>query len=132
VVVAAGLLAGCGGSSPPPAVDVSGTWVGNVDSTDGMGQPVYGGYEATFRLTQTAGSVTGSYSGAGAVGGTVVGGVSGNHFVATIQPRECAGQLNLSALVSEPAAGAATMDVTYQGTTVCSGARVDRGTLTRQ
>ena len=75
VLVIAG---GCEPQPPAPAIDVTGTWVGTVDSTDGPPgfNPVFGSYTLSLDLVQAGSSVTGTFRSVGAFDGTIVGTVT--------------------------------------------------------
>jgi hypothetical protein len=120
--LALALAAGCGTQAVPPAVDVTGTWVGSVDSTDGPPSfdPVFGTYTLTLILVQHGSNVTGTLG--GAFSGTLSGSVSGDRAVLVVNVAPCGGPGNLAATVSltgtvqNPGSANPAMSVTYQGT----------------
>ena len=115
---------GCGSQANPPAVDVTGTWVGNVDSTDGPPgfNPVFGNYTLTLDLVQTGPSVTGTFRSDGAFNGTIVGTVTDDRAVLTVSVPPCGGQGNspetvqLMGTVQDSGSAFVLMDIAYQGT----------------
>ena len=130
----------CGGTTlAPPGVDVTGRWVGSVDSTSGPPSfdPVFGTYTMTLQLTQSGANVTGTMTSDGSLGGQVAGGVSGRRIDLRITVAPCGGPTNrpglfaLTGNVREDAAVPATMDVTYQGT-ACEVADYGSGTLNKR
>lgn len=124
-------MAACGGggssaSAPtnqPPAVDVTGTWRGNVNSS------VTGTVTATLSLTQNGASVTGNYSTPAGQLGTIVGAVSGYNLSGTITPTQqgCTGSLSATGMVSGN-----SMSFSYNGSTSCGGPETGTGNLTKQ
>jgi hypothetical protein len=135
VAVSCLLLASCGGddgsSAPPPSVDVTGTWAGNITS-------IVGTQAATLNVVQTGANVTGNYSspGPGAIG-TVSGMVSGNalNFSLAITQPGCTGSFYGTGTVTTPSVGQPTMSFQFSGTMTCLGvtrAQSGNGTLTKQ
>jgi|MudIll2142460700_1097286.scaffolds.fasta_scaffold549059_2 hypothetical protein len=131
-------VAGCGQESIPPAVDVTGTWVGSIESTTGPPgyDPNLGQYTMTLVLTQSGANVTGTVSSDSAYKGTLAGAVAGSRLQAklTVNPCGGAGQpvgtLNLSGVVA--ATGTIiTMQVDYMGD-ACGVVDYGAGTLTKQ
>jgi hypothetical protein len=127
----------CGTDSPPPSVDVSGTWTGDVESTAGPPgfEPVFGTYRMTLILLQDGAHVTGTLSSDSAFSGTVAGGVSGDRVTLAVAVAPCGGPGNQAATVSltgtvrNPGAAVPVLDVAYQGTP-CGVADYGTGTLT--
>jgi hypothetical protein len=122
VGLALAMATGCGTESPPPTVDVTGTWVGPVDSNTGPPgfDPVFGTYTLTLELVQDGSRVTGTL--VGAFSGTVAGGVSGDRASLTVAVAPCGGPGNsaatvvLSATVQNTFSGVPLMNIAYQGT----------------
>ena len=120
--VALAMAAGCGTESPPPTVDVTGTWVGSVDSNTGPPgfDPVFGTYTLTLELVQDGSHVTGTL--VGAFSGTIAGGVSGDRANLTVTVAPCGGPgnsvatVNLTGTVQNTFSGISVMSIKYQGT----------------
>ena len=137
--LALALSAGCGTQAPAPTVDVTGTWVGDIDSNAGPPgfEPVFGTYSLTLQLVQTGSAVTGTFNSVGAFSGTVQGGVSGDRAILYVTVAPCGGPGNstarvaLTGTVTNPGAATLLMDVAYQGTP-CGVADYGTGTLRRQ
>jgi len=118
------LATGCGTSSPAPAVDVTGTWVGEIDSNAGPPgfEPVFGTYALTLRLVQAGSTVTGTFESVNAFSGTVTGGVSGDRATLQVNVTPCGGPapgpatVALIGTIRNPGAAAPILDVSYQGT----------------
>jgi len=131
--------AGCGTQAPAPTVDVTGTWVGSIDSNAGPPgfEPVFGTYSLTLQLLQTGSGVTGTFDSVGAFSGTVQGGVSGDRATLAVTVAPCGGpgnstgRVTLTGTVTNPGAATLLMDVAYQGTP-CGVADYGTGTLRRQ
>ena len=87
------LAGGCEPQPPAPAIDVTGTWVGTVDSTDGPPgfNPVFGSYALSLDLVQAGSSVTGTFRSVGAFDGTIVGTVTDDRAVLTVIVSPCGG-----------------------------------------
>ncbi len=130
------LAAGCGVDAAPPAVDVTGTWSGPVESNAGPPgyEPVFGTYRMTLALAQTGSSVTGTLASDTAFSGSVAGGVSGSTLTLRVGVAPCgppggaAGTVTLDGTVSTGSPG--TMNVTYVGTP-CGVEDHGQGVLTR-
>jgi hypothetical protein len=137
--LALALSAGCGTQAPAPTVDVTGTWVGDIDSNAGPPgfEPVFGTFSLTLRLVQTGSGVTGTFNSVGAFSGTVQGGVSGDRATLYVAVAPCGGpgnstaRVTLTGTVTNPGAVTLLMDVAYQGTP-CGVADFGTGTLRRQ
>ena len=120
--LALALATGCGTESPPPTVDVTGTWVGSVDSTSGPPSfdPVFGTYTLTLELVQDGSHVTGTL--AGAFSGTIAGGVSGDRANLAVTVAPCGGPGNpvatviLTGTMQNTTSGIPLMSIAYQGT----------------
>jgi hypothetical protein len=127
----------CGTQAPPPGVDVTGTWVGPIESTAGPPgfEPVFGTYTLTLHLVQAGSGVTGSFA-SNAFSGTITGGVSGDRAILTVAVAPCGGPagpprtVSLTGTVRNIGLAAEAMDVTYQGTP-CGVADYGAGTLLR-
>jgi hypothetical protein len=121
-LAAAALAAGCGVDAAPPAVDVTGTWSGPVESNAGPPgyEPVFGTYRMTLVLTQTGSSVTGTLASDAAFSGSVAGGVSGNTLTLRVGVAPCGppgGSSGTVTLTGTVAAGPPDrMSVSYLGT----------------
>jgi hypothetical protein len=121
LVLALVMATGCGTESPPPAVDVTGTWVGSVDSNTGPPgfAPVFGTYTLTLQLVQDGSHVTGALI--GAFSGTIAGGVSGDRANLTVTVAPCGGPgnlattVNLTGTVQNTFSGIPLMNITYEG-----------------
>jgi hypothetical protein len=127
----------CGGSSSPPAVDVTGRWVGSVESNAGPPgyEPVFGTYTMTLDLVQSGSSVTGPMTTDVQLRGMAAGGVSGLRVDLRITVPPCGGpgpinQSGSLSLVGTISADGRTMSVQYEGT-ACEQADYGRGVLTR-
>jgi hypothetical protein len=137
--LALAISAGCGAQAPAPTVDVTGTWVGSIDSNAGPPgfEPVFGTYTLTLQLVQTGSGVTGTFDSVGAFSGTVQGGVSGDRATLYVSVAPCggpgnsAGRVVLTGTVQNPGSAVLLMGVTYQGTP-CGVADYGTGTLRRQ
>jgi hypothetical protein len=135
VAVALGSSA-CGGGSgaEPPAVDLTGTWVGEITSTTGPPgyDPNFGTYQMTLELNQSGATVTGTFHADISLSGTVSGWVAGRRTQLSLQFAPCSafspGPVKLTGTVSDPGT---TMAVQYEGTP-CGSVDVGTGTLTRQ
>ena len=120
--LALAVATGCATEAPQPTVDVTGTWVGSVDSTSGPPSfnPVFGTYTLTLELVQDESHVTGTL--AGAFSGTIAGGVSGDRANLTVTVAPCGGPGNsvatvvLTGTVQEAPSGIPLMTIAYQGT----------------
>ncbi len=135
-LAAAALAAGCGVDAAPPAVDVTGTWSGPIESNAGPPgyEPVFGTYRMTLALAQTGSSVTGTLASDGAFSGSVAGGVSGNTLTLGIGVAPCgppggsSGTVTLTGTVLAGSPG--TMNVSDVGTP-CGVEDHGQGVLTR-
>jgi hypothetical protein len=130
-------VAGCGQESIPPAVDVTGTWVGSIESTTGPPgyDPNLGQYTMTLVLTQSGANVTGTVSSDSAYQGTLAGAVAGSRLQAKLTVNPCnqlgqGGLLNMTGLVGT-AGTVTTMQVDYLGD-ACGVVDYGTGTLTKQ
>ena len=138
LVVVLVMAVGCGPGATPLTVDVTGTWAGGVDSTDGPPgfNPVFGSYTLTLDLVQTGSSVTGTFRSVGAFDGTIVGGVSGVRAILTVSVPPCGGPGNLpgtvqlEGTVQDPGSAIVLMEIAYQGTP-CGVADYGTGVLRR-
>ena len=118
------IAVGCGPQASPPTIDVTGTWTGNVDSTDGPPgfNPVFGSYTLTLDLVQTGSNVTGTFRSVGAFDGTIVGAVTDDRAILTVSVPPCGGPGNspgtvqLVGTVQDPGSAIVLMDIVYQGT----------------
>jgi hypothetical protein len=130
------MATGCGTDSPPPTFDVTGTWVGSVDSNTGPPgfDPVFGTYTLTLRLVQDGSHVTGTL--VGAFSGNIEGGVSGDRASLLVTVAPCGGPGNLVATVhltgtvQDTFSGIPLMRITYLGTP-CGVVDYGTGTLRR-
>jgi hypothetical protein len=137
--LALALSAGCGTPAPAPTVDVTGTWVGSVDSNAGPPgfEPVFGTFSLTLQLVQTGSGVTGTFDSVGAFSGSVQGGVSGDRATLAVTVAPCGGPGNstgrvvLTGTVKNPGSAILLLDVAYQGTP-CGVADYGTGILRRQ
>jgi hypothetical protein len=136
-LLAALLLPGCGQDPVAPSVDVTGRWVGPVDSTTGPPSydPSFGRYQLTLILTQSGSAVTGTFSSDISLSGTVTGGISDRTVQLVMQFAPCGGSSgtgpgteNLTGTVDGTGR---TMAVVAQGSP-CGSADYIAGTLTRQ
>ncbi|MGA8890438.1 MAG: hypothetical protein WB493_02635 [Anaeromyxobacteraceae bacterium] len=125
VLIALSLAAtGCASEPAPPAVDLTGTWSGNIESDAGPPgyEPVFGTYAATLRLVQDGGTLTGTFEGVGAFRGPVVGGVSGYDFSLTVTVDPCGppgvpgGTVQLAGQLAAEGPGLPVLAVAYTGT----------------
>jgi hypothetical protein len=136
VAVALGSSA-CGSWSgaEPPAVDVTGTWAGEITSTTGPPgyDPNFGTYQMTLDLNQSGANVTGAFQTDISLSGTVSGYMAGWGVHLTLQFAPCSafspGPVKLTGTVANP--GARTMAVQYEGTP-CGSQDFGTGTLTRR
>ena len=139
LVLAAALVSGaCGGGSwsgaEPPAVDLTGIWVGEITSTTGPPayDPNFGTYQMTLELFQSGANVTGTFHTDISLTGTVSGWVAGWRTQLSLKFAPCSafspGPVNFTGTVSEPGT---TMAVQYEGTP-CGSVDYGTGTLTRQ
>jgi hypothetical protein len=127
VALSFSLVGACGGdgSGPAGAVDLTGDWVGTIQSSQ-----VPAGTEVNLTLSQTGGTVTGTYllpfSGMfGDVAGTVTG--SSVTFTLTQKNVSCPGSFSGSGTVTGN-----SMTFTYSGSD-CWGIHADgQGSATRQ
>jgi hypothetical protein len=135
VAVALGSSACLSGDVVPPAVDVTGSWVGQITSTTGPPgyDPNFGEYQMTLDLNQSGANVTGSFHTDISLSGTVSGWVAGWRTQLSLKFAPCSafspGPVTLTGTVSEP--GATTMAVQYEGTP-CGSEDFGTGILTRQ
>ncbi len=118
--------------SAPPAVDVTGTWTGDIDSNTGPPgyDPVFGTYRMTLRLTQSGSSITGEMSSDVVLEGPVSGAIAARRVLLTITVPGCGAQGSPETLelVGDVDADGRTMSVRYTGMD-CSGDGT--GVLTR-
>lgn len=136
--VALVIAVGCGPQPPAPAIDVTGTWVGTVDSTDGPPgfNPVFGSYTLSLDLVQAGSSVTGTFRSVGAFDGTIVGTVTDDRAVLTVIVPPCGGPGNppgtvqLVGTVQDSGTAIVLMGIAYQGTP-CGVADYGTGLLRR-
>ena len=137
--LALAMTASCGTQAPAPTVDVTGTWVGSMDSNAGPPgfEPVFGTFTVTLRLVQAGSGVTGTFDSVGAFSGTIQGGVSGDQAILTVTVAPCGGPGNstgrviLTGTVQNPGSAPLLMGASYQGTP-CGVADYGTGTLRRQ
>ena len=128
----------CGPQPRSPTVDVTGTWVGTVESTDGPPgfNPVFGSYTLSLDLVQAGSSVTGTFISVGAFNGSVVGTVTDDRAVLTVNVSPCGspgnspGTVQLLGTVQDSGSATALMDIAYQGTP-CGVADYGTGLLRR-
>lgn len=133
--VALALLA-CGGggsNAPAPTVDVSGTWIGTLTSTDGRGTPVFDVLTVTLILSQNGRALSGIFRSAGPTG-AVAGSVSANRveFTVVVSTANCAGRLSFTGSVRERPPDRPALDLSYEGSQVCTGEQAGEGTLTTE
>jgi hypothetical protein len=128
-------LVGCGKDPVPPSVDVTGQWVGPVDSTTGPPSydPSFGTYQLTLDLVQSGSTVTGSFRSSISLSGTVNGAVTDRTVRLVMQIAPCGGSPFPG---SESLEGTVdftgnSMRVSAQGT-ACGSPDYLLGTLTRQ
>lgn len=120
--------------SPPPEVDVTGTWTGQIDSNTGPPgySPVLGTITMTLHLTQSGSEVTGSMSSDSILVGSSRGAISARRVQLTITVPPCGGPgrgtPGTLVFVGDVDADGRTMQVHYLGTE-CSGDGT--GALTR-
>jgi hypothetical protein len=130
-------LAGCGSDAPAPAVDVSGTWIGPIESTAGPPgyEPVFGTYQMTLVLAQSGANVSGTFQSDVGLSGTAAGGVSGRTLTLRLAVAPCGGPGNapgsLSLTGNVPAFTTSSLVVDYLGT-ACGVGDYGHGTLTRR
>ena len=137
--LALAMTASCGTQAPAPTVDVTGTWVGSMDSNAGPPgfEPVFGNFSLTLQLVQTGSGVTGTFDSVGAFSGTIQGGVSGDRATLVVTVAPCGGSGNstgrvaLTGTVQNPGSAILLMEVAYQGTP-CGVADYGTGTLRSQ
>ncbi len=133
---AAALAAGCGVDAAPPAMDVTGTWSGPIESTAGPPgyEPVFGTYRMTLVLAQTGSDVTGTLTSDTAFSGTVAGGISGNGLTLRVAVAPCGptgGPSGTATLTGTISGGSpSTLSVSYVGTP-CGVEDHGQGVLTR-
>jgi hypothetical protein len=136
-LLAALLLPACGQETVAPAVDVTGRWVGPVDSTTGPPSydPSFGRYQLTLILTQSGSGVTGTFQSDISLSGTVSGGGSGRTVQLVMQFAPCGGSPGsgpgIENLRGDVDGSGQAMAISAQGSP-CGSADYLSGTLTRQ
>jgi hypothetical protein len=134
VLASSGCGSGNWSGADPPAVDVTGTWVGPITSTTGPPSydPNFGTYQMTLDLVQSGANVTGTFHADISLSGTVSGWVAGWRTQLAFKFAPCSafspGPVNFTGTVSSPGT---TMAVQYEGTP-CGSVDFGTGTLTRQ
>jgi hypothetical protein len=118
----------------PPAVDVTGIWVGPIISTTGPPSydPNFGTYQMTLDLNQSGANVTGTFHTDISLSGTVSGWVAGWRTRLTLKFAPCSafspGPVDFTGVVNDPGT---SMAVQYEGTP-CGSVDSGTGTLMRQ
>jgi hypothetical protein len=129
-------LAACGKDAIPPSVNVTGRWIGQVDSTTGppSHDSNFGTYQLTLDLAQDGAAVTGTFLTSISLSGTVAGAVADRTVRLVMQFAPCGGPVlpsgteNLEGTVDF---AGNSMPVLYQGV-ACGAPDYVQGTLARQ
>jgi len=136
-LLAALLLPSCGQETVAPSVDVTGRWVGPVDSTTGPPSfdPSFGRYQLTLILRQSGSGVTGTFQSDISLSGTVSGGIADRTVQLVMQFASCGGSTGTGPgtenLRGDVDGTGRTMTIVAQGSPCGSGDYLS-GTLTRQ